>query len=106
MSSCLWLEQPGKWRILVVTLILGLVLLPAVPLAVQALPIWNLFGIDRPFMSSLANSTIVAFLVLVLSLILGLPAGVCTALYHWPGRRAMFALTGLPLLVPSFLWAI
>lgn len=106
MISCLWLEHPGKWRSVVVAVILGLTLLPALPLTVQALPAWQQFGIERSFASALNNSVIVAMLVLFFSLLVGLPAGVCAALYDWPGRTVLLALIGLPLLVPSFLWAI
>jgi ABC-type Fe3+ transport system permease subunit len=44
--------------------------------------------------------------VATVSLTLGLPLGILTALYQFPGRRVLFALVTLPLLVPSFLWAI
>src|SRR5438128_8345318 len=103
MISCLWLEQPGKWRIIAVALILGLALLPALPLTVQALPAWQQFGIDRPFASALGNSSIVAVLVVGLSWLFGLPLGVCTSLYDWPGRKFLLPLAALPLLLPSFL---
>jgi iron(III) transport system permease protein len=106
MISCLWLEQPGKWRTIAVALILGLALLPALPLTVQALPAWKQFGIDRPFASALGSSAVVAVLVFVFSWLFGLPLGVCTSLYDWPGRKFLLPLAALPLLLPSFLWAI
>jgi iron(III) transport system permease protein len=49
---------------------------------------------------------VVALFVTMVSLLGGLPAGVLAALYEFPGRPVFLALATLPLLVPSFLWAI
>ncbi len=48
----------------------------------------------------------VALCVVIVSFLVGLPAGVLTALYEFPGRRVLLAMVTLPLLAPSFLWAI
>jgi ABC-type Fe3+ transport system permease subunit len=42
----------------------------------------------------------------VLGLIAGAPLGMAAGLYDFRGRRALVALAALPLLLPSFLWAI
>jgi iron(III) transport system permease protein len=102
MSTCLWLERPAPWRAWGMAAILAAALLPAVPLLVQA-PASSEGGI-APFI--LGNSLKVAVLVSVLAWGMGLPVGVLAALYEFPGRRLLLVLALLPLLVPSFLWAI
>jgi iron(III) transport system permease protein len=102
MSTCLWLERPARWRAWGVSAILAFALLPAVPLLMQALAADG--GGMSPFI--LGNSLKVALLVSVLAWVPGLPAGVMAALYDFPGRRLLLILALLPLLVPSFLWAI
>ncbi len=108
MISCLTLERPGKWRTIGITMLFLIAALPAAPL------LWRTVTATDPatafvgdaFVSALQNSAVVALLVAVVALLVGLPAGVLTALYEFPGRRVLLALTTLPLLVPSFLWAI
>jgi iron(III) transport system permease protein len=58
------------------------------------------------FGDALQNSAVVALLIALVSLVVGLPVGVLTALYAFPGRQVLLACITLPLLVPSFLWAI
>jgi iron(III) transport system permease protein len=106
MTSCLWLERPGKWRAAGVALIFLIAALPAVPLFWQALAAGDSFTVGAGFRSALLNSAWVALLVAAVAWVLGLPAGVLAALYEFPGRRAALILATLPLLVPSFLWAI
>jgi iron(III) transport system permease protein len=102
MSSCLWLERPAPWRAWGVTTVLAVAFLPAVPLLGQALAAGG--GEVAPAL--LSNSLAVALLVGVLAWVLGLPAGVLAALYEFPGRRLLLGAALLPLVVPSFLWAI
>jgi iron(III) transport system permease protein len=52
------------------------------------------------------HSLVVAAAVTLISLIAGLPAGVLSALYEFPGRQVLLAFMAIPLLAPSFLWAI
>jgi iron(III) transport system permease protein len=99
MISCLWLERPGKARCLGALGLLTLAVLPVVPLCWQAIA-------NSAFGRSLLNSLIVAALVASLAFLCGLSAGVLAALYDFPGRRLFLAMVALPLLVPSFLWAI
>ena len=108
MISCATLERPGNWRAIGITMLFLIAALPAAPL------LWRTVTATDPatafvgdaFVSALQNSAMVALLVAVVALLMGLPAGVLTALYEFPGRRVLLALTTLPLLVPSFLWAI
>ncbi|MBI2605091.1 MAG: hypothetical protein HYW49_03315 [Deltaproteobacteria bacterium] len=55
---------------------------------------------------AILHSLSIAITVAALSIFLGVPAGLLAALYDFPGRRALLALLAIPLLVPSFLWAI
>jgi iron(III) transport system permease protein len=108
MTSCLTLERPGKWRSIGVTLLLLAAALPTAPLlwrTVTSIDAVTAF-VGGAFGNALQNSMVVALLVVVVALVLGLPTGVLTALYEFPGRRVLLALTTLPLLIPSFLWAI
>jgi iron(III) transport system permease protein len=106
MISCVSLEHPGKWRVTGVAILFLIAALPAVPLFWQALATQDLFSVGSGFRSALLNSTGVALLVAIVSVVLGLPIGVLAALYEFPGRRLVLVLATLPLLVPSFLWAI
>src|SRR5262249_3851784 len=108
MISCLVLERPGTWRTMGVATLLFSAVLPAAPL------VWSALGslasssvfVGNTFQNAIANSILLALGVAVVSLTLGLPFGVLTALFEFPGRSALFALVTLPLLVPSFMWAI
>jgi iron(III) transport system permease protein len=106
MSSCLWLERPGKWRAVGLAVIFLFIVLPAAPLVRQALASGDSFSVGVGFSSALLNSAAVALLVVVVAAVLGLPAGILAALYDFPGRRLGLMVATLPLLVPSFLWAI
>ena len=108
MISCLVLERPGTWRTIGLTTLLSIAVLPATPLvwsSLGSLASASGFG-GNTFQNAIANSLLLALGVTVVSLTLGLPLGVLTALYEFPGRSVFFALVTLPLLVPSFLWAI
>ncbi len=106
--SCASLEQPGKWRIVGVVLVLLVVTLPALPLlwhtttTIDAIT-WPVSG---TFGGVLGNSVLVALTVAAVSLLFGLPVGVLVTFYEFRGRRILLALATLPLLVPSVLWAI
>ena len=88
----------------------ALLALPVIP-SVLLLGL-SLFAQGRSFLGgttlrvrALVNGTVVALVVAIGSLALGLPIGVLNALYDYRGRRLLFTLSMLPLLVPSFLWA-
>lgn len=106
MISPIVLERPGRWRLPSVALLLLLGILPAVPLLWGNLTPSTFADLRHGIGSALANSLLVALLVTVLSLFMGLPLGVIAGLYSCPARRASLAAMALPMLVPSFLWAI
>jgi iron(III) transport system permease protein len=63
-------------------------------------------GFDLAFWRALARSVVVGAGVAGVSLAVGWPLGVQTALTRFPGRRALLTALALPLLLPSFLVAI
>lgn len=99
-------SQAGRWRSWGLLGVSALVLLPALPLFVKALGTSESLSAGYGFFGALTNSLHVAFAVGGVSLILGLPLGVSVALYVFPCRSLLQAILTLPLLVPSFLWAI
>ncbi len=106
MSSCLWLERPAAWRPVALAMLFVLVTAPVWPLGWHALT-----GSDAPelggaFWTAMRNSLEIALYVVALALAIGLPAGLVVALYEFPGRRFFLAAVTIPLLAPSFLWAI
>ncbi len=108
MLSSLALERPGAWRVVVISGVLLLVVLPGSPLLLGALGSFGEGGesLTRAFGESLRNSALVAALVTCISLVLGLPVGTLLGLYEFPARKLLLVLLCLPLLVPSFLWAL
>jgi iron(III) transport system permease protein len=108
MISCLILERPGTWRTIGITALFFIAILPAIPL------LWSALGslasasvfVGNTFRKAITNSIFLALCVTTVSLVCGLPLGVLTALYEFPGRSTSFALVTVPLLVPSFVWAI
>ncbi|MCZ6674656.1 MAG: ABC transporter permease subunit [Verrucomicrobia bacterium] len=107
MISCSILEQPGKWRIYGIFSGLLLALAPAFVLVVSlgvspSSPAW----FDSGFGLSVIRTLLVAGVAGVATLLIGLPCGILGGLYEFPLRRLFLGLVALPLLVPSFLWAI
>src|SRR5215471_207042 len=105
MISCEVLEKPGWWREISLVTIMVLSLGPMLPLlwvaVTEALsPFTDGFGL------AVWRSSVVATAVTVISLFAGIPAGLLSGLYEFPGRRLLLALLAVPLLVPSFLLAI
>ena len=108
MISCVVLERPGKWRTVGVAALLLTAMLPAVPLLHHLLtsPSSAASVMTGAFASALRHSLLLGGGVTAISLAVGLPLGVLAALYEFPARKILLALATLPLLVPSFLWAI
>jgi iron(III) transport system permease protein len=101
------LEKPHAWRIMIVLAILAAAFAPALPLLLEALgggPSQS--ALDASFWTASFRSLAVAIAVAGGALVFGIPAGVLAGLYEFPGRRLLLALLGLPLIMPSFLWAI
>jgi len=110
MISPLILERPGRWR--GVGIAAGL-LLAAAPVIVAALALsgggesaQSSGFLDTGFGPAVLRSLKVAAGVWFVAVLVGLPAGLFPALYSIPLRRTLLGLVALPLLVPSFLWAV
>ncbi len=108
MLSSLALERPGSWRVVIITGVLLLVVLPGSPLLLGALFSFGEGGeiLTKAFGASLRNSALVAALVASLSLVIGLAVGTLLGLYEFHAKKLLLVLVCLPLLVPSFLWAL
>src|SRR5262245_56778064 len=106
MTSCLWLERPGKRRWFLALALLSLPVLPVLPLCWQAVASIETLSLGWPFGRALLNSLLVASIIAALAFLVGLPVGVVSAVYDFWGRRLFLALAALPLLAPSFLWAL
>jgi len=61
-------------------------------------PVWN-----SAFSRSIVSSLLLGVGVSALSLLIGLPLGLLSALYRFPGRSLLVLFQALPLLLPSFL---
>ena len=81
-------------------------LVPALPLLWFSVASLEFFTLGPAFWTGLRNSLFIALAVFLVSLMGGLPLGVLAGLYVVPFRKGFLALTALPLVVPTFLWAI
>ena len=108
MISCVLLERPGKWRTIGVAALLLLAMLPAIPLLHHMLtsPSSVASVMTGVFASALRHSLLLGGAVAAVAFFVGLPLGVLAALYAFPARKLLLAVVALPLLAPSFLWAI
>ena len=109
MISPAVLEQPGRWRTVGIAFGLALAVAPAVSLLWPALLAGSPESTDvlgSSFGNALLRSLLVAAGAAGLSFLVGLPTGVFAGLYDFPARRLLLGALALPLLVPSFLWAI
>lgn len=104
MMSPSVLESRTRWR-LCGLLPIGLALIP-LAFSLVGVTHGEASAIDPAFAAALSTSVAIGIAVGVVSLAIGLPAGVLAGLYTFPGRRALLALLGLPILLPPFLWAI
>jgi iron(III) transport system permease protein len=105
MISPLRLEAPGHWRSIGLAACFTLAIAPAMPLLWAAIGSGE-FSLGQAYGNAMLSSLRVALLVLGVSVAVGLPAGVLSALCEFRGRSVLLALAILPALVPSFLWAI
>ena len=106
MISPTVIEKPGRWRVLAAGAVLVLGLLPAAPLVASGLREGAWEGVGPGFFTALTSSAALAVLTGLLSLLVGLPLGAAAGLYAFPGRAPLLSLVSLPVLAPSFLWAI
>ncbi len=91
---------------MVVALIFAIVTFPTWPLGWHLLLDNHPINLGGSFWHSLKNSLEIAGYVAVLALVVGLPAGIVAALFEFPGRVFILITLTIPLLIPSFLWAI
>lgn len=103
MVSCLWLERPGRWRGATVAVLLLVLAFPSAPLLASGLMGGGDLG---PFAAALWRSVVIAVWTIGISLVVGLPCGVATALYDYPLRPLLLPLALLPALIPPFLLSI
>jgi iron(III) transport system permease protein len=106
MISPAVLERPGYWRIVGLVAGLLLVLLPTLPMLRLVLDWSPDATLGRPFAAAVGRSLIIAFAASAYALILGFPSGLLAGLYRFRARRLLLGLLAVPLLMPSFLWAI
>jgi len=106
MISPAALERPGHWRTIGVIAGVLIVSSPALPLLQLAFDGSRGFDIGAGFDTYLARSFKVGIGASALALVLGFPCGLIAGLYRFPSQNVLLALLALPLLVPSFLWAI
>lgn len=107
MISPAVLEQPGRWRSAGLAAGLLLAIAPAVPLLGAALI--NSFGglgVEDDFPRVIARSLAVAAGTSAVGLVVGLPCGLLAGLYRFPLRGLLLGALAIPLVIPSFLWAI
>ena len=100
------LETPSRWRVVGVIGILALVTLPTFALLIRSLRVGSEEILRPSFLNALQNAMIVAIAAAVLAALIGTPLGVLVGRYSFPFRNVALALVALPLLLPTFLWAI
>jgi len=61
---------------------------------------------DSHLIGAISRSLIIMFSVVAISIGIGLPLGTMAGLYDFWGKRVLLGMLSLPLLIPSFLWAI
>jgi len=102
--SCLDLERPGRWRILLIGAVALLVSTPTLLLLRRGLE-GELLG--KLFWGNALESSLgLAAGVAGASFLVGWPLGSAAALYRCPARGFLLVLISLPLLMPSFLLAL
>jgi ABC-type Fe3+ transport system permease subunit len=107
MISPAVLEQPGRWRAIGLTCGFLVLIAPSMPLLWAVMePSASASGLGSGFISALGRSLAVGAGAAAGSLIVGLPCGLLAGLYRFPARNMLLGSLALPLLVPSFLWAI
>ena len=106
MLSASILERSGRWRWVGVFSIVSLALLPHASLLLLRSEAGVSNGSIDGFTTALLVSSGIAVAVSGIAFLLGWPLGVLLSLYRFSGRRFVVLLSALPLLAPSFLWAI
>ena len=106
MISPAVLERRGQWRGIGLASGLLLALAPPASLLLPRLAEWSFPDFGGGFFLSIGRSMGVAAGATLGGLAAGLPVGLVTGLYVFPLRRLFLGVLALPLVIPSFLWAI
>jgi iron(III) transport system permease protein len=105
MISPVVLEQPGRWRSIAVAALLTVAATPLIPSLIELAGAAR-GGLGGGFAAAPGRSLWVAGATGAAAFVLGFPCGVLAGLYRFPARAVLLAALALPLLMPSFLWAI
>jgi iron(III) transport system permease protein len=105
MISPVVLERPGRWRGIAVAALLAIAAAPLVP-SLFEVAIEFRGGLGADFVDALGRSLRVAAGTAAAAFVLGFPCGLLAGLYRFRARQLLLAALALPLLMPSFLWAI
>jgi iron(III) transport system permease protein len=100
------LETPSRWRVAGAIGIVILVTLPTFVMLVSSLHTGSGEILRASFINALQNAMVVAAAVALLAASIGMPLGVLASRYVFPLRNVALAVVALPLLLPTFLWAI
>ena len=100
------LERPGAWRSIGLALGLLVALAPPATLLLPAAAQGQFLDLGGGFFIAVGRSIGVGAAACILGLAAGLPVGLLAGLYAFPLRRTFLAVLALPLVIPSFLWAI
>lgn len=104
MISTAFLEGAGRWR--GIGLVSGLLVALAPPASLLLPGLWPFPDLAPGFFILIGRSLGVGAGAALLGLAAGLPVGLIAGLYLFPLRRLFLAMLALPLVIPSFLWAI
>jgi len=102
--SPLVLELPGLWRWPAIAGLFFIVIVPALPLLLEASG--SPAAVGGVFATALGASLRVAVTAATFAFVLGLPVGVALSVYDFFGRRLLGVVLLLPLLLPPFLLAL
>jgi iron(III) transport system permease protein len=99
-------ERAGWWR--AAGIAVGLIVVATPVLSMLRTLAWptSVAPLGSGFIGAIGRSLGIAACAAGVALALGLPAGLVAGLYRFPARRLLLAVLALPLLMPSFLWAI
>ena len=106
MISPALLERPGAWRRIGLATGLLVALAPPASLLLPRVAEGQFLDLGGGFLIAISRSIGVGAAACILGLAAGLPVGLLAGLYTFPLRRVFLAVLALPLVIPSFLWAI
>jgi iron(III) transport system permease protein len=99
-------ERLGWWRGAGIAVGLLVVAAPALLLLRTLVSPTSVAPLGSGFLGALGRSLGIAAGAAAVALALGFPSGLVAGLYRFPVKRLLLAALAVPLLIPSFLWAI